>query len=102
MQKYQEELEKYEQIKQAYLLLVQQEIQKLHFKGVFEEQAQKYSKDYYKIDDWGNLARVSGQEYMEEYMGVKSVNDELGKIIMEQIMRNHDEAQKLLELQEKT
>lgn len=91
---YAKNVKEYNDACEAYNILVQQEIEKLKAKGVFEEQFNKGSKTYWYISDNGELRSTDRATYAKRFIGKSITNSILQKEIIEKIVDNYQESQK--------
>lgn len=90
-------IKEYNDAWEAYKILVQQEIEKLKAKGVFEEQAMMDSGQYWYIDDYGELKTMDKNQYFDKFMGKPLSNATIQKEIIEKIAKNYQESQKMID-----
>lgn len=91
---YMKNVKEYNDACEAYNILVQQEIEKLKAKGVFEEQFNKESKTYWYISDDGELRSMDRVDYAKKFIGENITNSTLQKEIIEKIVDNYQESQR--------
>lgn len=94
---YMKNTKEYHDAWEAYQILVQQEIEKLKEKGVFEKQRMSSDGTYWHINDYGEVGIIGKSQYHEKYMGKQLTNTNLKQDIIAKIVDNYNKTQKAIE-----